>query len=49
MPTPYDALVVRRTIRFSATEIARLRALLLLPAHLEASTPACKEDDAAFH
>ena len=39
-PTPYDALVVRRAIRFSATEVARLRALLLLHAHLEASTDA---------
>jgi hypothetical protein len=37
-PTPYDALVVRRTIRFSATEVARLRALLLLHAHLDATT-----------
>lgn len=33
-PTPYDALVVRRSVRFSATEVARLRALLLLHAHL---------------
>ena len=38
-PTPYDALVVRRTLRFSATEVARLRALLLLHSHLDASTP----------
>ena len=35
-PTPFDALVVRRRIRFSATEVARLRALLLLHAHLDA-------------
>lgn len=33
---PRDALVVRRALRFSATEIARLRALLLLHSHLEA-------------
>ena len=39
-PTPYDALVVRRAIRFSATEVARLRALLLLHAHLGASSDA---------
>jgi ACT domain-containing protein len=41
-PTPYDALVVRRAIRFSATEVARLRALLLLHAHLEAPTGAVR-------
>ena len=39
-PTPFDALVVRRTTRFSATEVARLRALLLLHSHLDASTDA---------
>jgi hypothetical protein len=33
-PTPFDALVLRRGIRFSATEVARLRALLLLHGHL---------------
>ena len=37
-PTPYDALVVRRTIRFSATEVARLRSLLLLHARLDVPT-----------
>ena len=37
-PTPYDALVVRRAVRFSATEVARLRALLLLHSHLDAAT-----------
>ena len=36
-PIPYDALVLRRGPRFSATEVARLRALLLLHAHLEAA------------
>lgn len=41
-PTPYDALVVRRAIRFSATEVARLRALLLLHTHLEASSHAVR-------
>jgi hypothetical protein len=41
-PTPYDALVVRRTMRFSATEVARLRALLLLHAHLEAASDAVR-------
>jgi hypothetical protein len=35
-PTPYDALVVRRSVRFSATEVARLRSLLLLHSHLVA-------------
>lgn len=39
-PTPFDALVVRRATRFSATEVARLRALLLVHAHLTASTDA---------
>lgn len=39
-PTPYDALVVRRSVRFSATEVARLRALLLLHAHLVTATDA---------
>ena len=41
-PTPYDALVVRRAIRFSATEVARLRALLLLHSHLAAPTDAVR-------
>ena len=41
-PTPFDALVVRRAIRFSATEVARLRALLLLHSHLEASADAVR-------
>jgi len=36
-PTPFDSLVVRRAMRFSATEVARLRALLLVHAHLAAS------------
>lgn len=39
-PTPVDALVVRRANRFSATEVARLRALLLLVAHLTRSADA---------
>lgn len=41
-PTPFDALVVRRSLRFSATEVARLRALLLLHAYLEAGTGAVR-------
>jgi hypothetical protein len=39
-PTPIDALVVRRANRFSATEVARLRALLLLHAQLTTSIDA---------
>ena len=37
-----DALVVRRAIRFSATEVARLRALLLLHAELDATNDAVR-------
>ena len=40
-PVPFDALVVRRSIRFSATEVSRLRALLLLHAHLRAASGRC--------
>ena len=38
-PIPFDALVVRRPFRFSATEVARLRALLLLQTQLDRREP----------
>ena len=48
---PFDALVVRRSIRFSATEVSRLRSLLLLHAHLSAASngPVRPQSTATVH